>query len=1183
MNRSEIQSLINKAPESWKKMFRRYGLSSKPTVSKLINTVLEHTPSMRSSGQKGEAIHKVPESVKDEAMEGIYLSWEHNYTSDSGIGLVRAMQLAVKDKIPDRSVKRMSSYFARSKKTTPKQYMAWLNWGGDAGKKWSDRIAKKLRNPRDSKDRIIPEKYLTGYTGKKRTERIKELDQRRTEYEKALKKYDDEQYFPQSVLDKLYRPFKTDKGMKTSKSPYTREAHRRGFTGSILQKAKAASKYYGGKIDPDILDAVNDRGMAAWSSGGHRGGQTSHSWGVARVNSFLVGGKAFFTSDADQADLLPVKVRKGIEREALHKPKKKNPKTKVSFIVDPFRPKNKGQKSRWMNYYPFTNISVDVGGKDVWTGTISRRDFDDGGLHEYVVLIFGHGYKSFKPDYTSHYSIPFGKLNAEALKQAKQFVKDFYADKIDKKEFIQLWQHEANRFGTPKRKESRRYNPKRQNRRPIPLPKDDLKRMAQGLMHSLRIRLKRDMREGYSGAINPEPDCYPLVQRRMEIVDVRGKKDVIEVLLCFSTNTQGGQAHGDNISQWQPIGAPYMIGAGYGRIPSDQGHWADAQVAFYFSGWVSYEAMLRAIEEPELRKLVIDQIYSELLHELTHAKDVMPRGEKRQREQKKAWGARRHEMRAVMQQVVDEVLTNLTPAKKKMFQRVNFERVVQSLSPKFKRHTTGKKNKFTLSDKNKADILSAVHQALVESGMEFKRRRLIMNPNDRQGDLVAKIRAVGGRHAEILADHLNRGTVSADHAKAWLIKQSKTSSSTPAPRASHTMSQKEWGESEKHTTYRIGGQKGGGGTFFGNKIVGWAGQRHSRWGRDLPTSGKNVLILRGEKSGLGQVFGDASNAPLAHRVWSNTLGVEISKELRQIAGDSHWSNIDVGDAVAALALKQSGVNVVHIVDPKTKATVSIDLRDHTVSELRNHVSKMVDRRMETRKNPNDRSDPINSWIKKGRAGSEIQALLFDRDYFNGHEARRWIKAHEFIAPKCHATKNYLRYRQEDPSEFKKKGFRTIVLTEGIKAVVGIPKLKNNRSYPVQLVSPSKVELDGFSPTKIRKIKKLILPSLQQIEKLAGKRLKFPSPIYAMSKREIGEGAAIVDKGHPKGAGHGVFYPAYQLIKINPNMEANEILANIIHENLHFVFPLATEIDVDKMVGKLTKKILGYSTLGDSSI
>ena len=34
----------------------------------------------------------------------------------------------------------MHSYFARSGKDTPKRYMAWLNWGGDSGKKWVDKI-----------------------------------------------------------------------------------------------------------------------------------------------------------------------------------------------------------------------------------------------------------------------------------------------------------------------------------------------------------------------------------------------------------------------------------------------------------------------------------------------------------------------------------------------------------------------------------------------------------------------------------------------------------------------------------------------------------------------------------------------------------------------------------------------------------------------------------------------------------------------------------------------------------------------------------------------------------------------------------------------------------------------------------------------------------------------------------
>jgi len=141
-----------------------------------------------------------------------------------------------------------------------------------------------------------------------------------------LKKYKDEKFFPKKVLDKLYRPFKTDKGIKTSKSPYTREATKRGFTGSVKEKAKAASKYYGGKIDPKILDTVNDRGMAAWASGGHRRGQTPHSWGIARVNSFLVGGKGFFTSDADQAALLPSKVYKAISKQKVYK---KNPRDGV--------------------------------------------------------------------------------------------------------------------------------------------------------------------------------------------------------------------------------------------------------------------------------------------------------------------------------------------------------------------------------------------------------------------------------------------------------------------------------------------------------------------------------------------------------------------------------------------------------------------------------------------------------------------------------------------------------------------------------------------------------------------------------------------------------------------------------------------------------------------------------------
>ncbi len=165
---------------------------------------------------------------------------------------------------------------------------------------------------RDSKGRLIPQKYLTQYKGQRLKDRIKEIEQRRNEYEEALEKYGNEDKFSRSVLSKLYRPFETDKGVVSKKSNYTKEAHKRGFTGNLKKKQKSASHYYGGTIPLEVLETVMNRGRAAWASGGHKAGQTPESWGYARVNSFLVGGKTFWTADADQARELPKSVAMNI-------------------------------------------------------------------------------------------------------------------------------------------------------------------------------------------------------------------------------------------------------------------------------------------------------------------------------------------------------------------------------------------------------------------------------------------------------------------------------------------------------------------------------------------------------------------------------------------------------------------------------------------------------------------------------------------------------------------------------------------------------------------------------------------------------------------------------------------------------------------------------------------------------
>lgn len=73
------------------------------------------------------------------------------------VGVRRAHQLAEQREISEADIKAMHSYFARHEvdkkgeayawgaKTDPSAgYIAWLLWGGDAGKKWADAQRAKL-------------------------------------------------------------------------------------------------------------------------------------------------------------------------------------------------------------------------------------------------------------------------------------------------------------------------------------------------------------------------------------------------------------------------------------------------------------------------------------------------------------------------------------------------------------------------------------------------------------------------------------------------------------------------------------------------------------------------------------------------------------------------------------------------------------------------------------------------------------------------------------------------------------------------------------------------------------------------------------------------------------------------------------------------------------------------------
>jgi len=98
---------------------------------------------------------------------------------------------------------------------------------------------------------------------------------------------------------KAYAGFKTDKGIQSKTSGYTRKLarilkKRFGVTRSVSTKEKARLT----GVPYRYLEASYNRGMAAWRTG-HRPGASEQAWGHARVASLLTCGKTYHTTDHD--------------------------------------------------------------------------------------------------------------------------------------------------------------------------------------------------------------------------------------------------------------------------------------------------------------------------------------------------------------------------------------------------------------------------------------------------------------------------------------------------------------------------------------------------------------------------------------------------------------------------------------------------------------------------------------------------------------------------------------------------------------------------------------------------------------------------------------------------------------------------------------------------------------------
>jgi hypothetical protein len=130
-------------------------------------------------------------------------------------------------------------------------------------------IRKKITQLRKSEGKIYaPLKYFRGLNTLKNVE---------TRYKKMLKRD--------------YTPFKTDNNVETKTSSYTSKFHKK-YPG--VTKLKDISKVTG--IPLKTLKTVYDRGLAAWRTG-HRPGASPQAWAYARVHSFVMKGKTYYTAD----------------------------------------------------------------------------------------------------------------------------------------------------------------------------------------------------------------------------------------------------------------------------------------------------------------------------------------------------------------------------------------------------------------------------------------------------------------------------------------------------------------------------------------------------------------------------------------------------------------------------------------------------------------------------------------------------------------------------------------------------------------------------------------------------------------------------------------------------------------------------------------------------------------------
>ena len=108
-----------------------------------------------STTTKNEPDTKPPQAVADNAKKGLALRQKHN-RGGTDVGVARARDLKNQRNLSERTIKKMTAYFARHEIDKEADhfgdddkpsagYIAWLLWGGDEGREWAQKVKKSFK------------------------------------------------------------------------------------------------------------------------------------------------------------------------------------------------------------------------------------------------------------------------------------------------------------------------------------------------------------------------------------------------------------------------------------------------------------------------------------------------------------------------------------------------------------------------------------------------------------------------------------------------------------------------------------------------------------------------------------------------------------------------------------------------------------------------------------------------------------------------------------------------------------------------------------------------------------------------------------------------------------------------------------------------------------------------------